>query len=438
MLGVMSAAFGFAFNAHGGIVTNFFEDVLKLGGPEFGYITAIREVGGFLLIFMTAILYRVTLQWLTAGALFFLGVGYVLFGFSTSFLNVIPWVVITSFGFHTVLQTVYSLGMSLTTESRSGAILGRMASIGQGGTFAALLMVFVIFQFDLVSYRNTFIILGVVAVIGAASIVRFPHLHEGELRKVAPKREPLVWRRDYRYYYALNVLDGARQQVFFSFGLWVLVHRFSMEVQQIVLLLLALAFVSMVSSAWLGRRIDRHGEKLAISVINVAYIGALIGFALVGNALAASFFYLVYAFITPVSSIAATTYVRKIAVPEDVAPTLAMGVTLLHATAIVVPVAAGYILNFVGYQVPFYIACVFAVGAIGITRRLDPAKQKSAARIAADLAAATGKTAGPAVAALAAQERSAGATAVLLAADGGAGEEIAGQAAVQSFTEPDD
>jgi hypothetical protein len=119
--------------------------------------------------------------------------------------------------------------------------------------------------------------------------------------------------------------------------------------------------------------------------------------------------------------------------PQDVAPTLAMGVTLLHATAIVVPVVAGYILNFVGYQVPFYIACLFAVAAIGVTRGLDPAKQKSAERIAADLAAAAG-----AGAFARAGQSAAEATAVVMAADGGAGEEIAGQAAVHSLIESDD
>ena len=73
MLAVMSACFGFALNAHQNIVTNYFEDVLHLSGPQFGYITAIREVGGFLLIFFTALLYRISLQRVTAGALVLLG-----------------------------------------------------------------------------------------------------------------------------------------------------------------------------------------------------------------------------------------------------------------------------------------------------------------------------------------------------------------------------
>lgn len=387
MLAVMSATFGFAMNAHNNIVTNYFEEVLHFSGPQFGYITAVREVGGFILIFLTAMLYRISLQHVTAGALAVLAIGYALYTLSVDFWTVIPWVLITSFGFHTVLQTQYSLGMSLTTESRSGTVLGRMAAFGQAGTFAALLMIFVIFRFNWLSFRPTFIILGAVAFMGAIAIFRFPHLHEGEARKVAPRREPIVWRRAYRYYYALNLLDGARQQVFFSFGLWVLVNRFGLTVAQISLVLLAVTFASMVSAAWVGRRIDRHGERRTLSIINLAYVVALAGYAVAGNVWVACFCYLIYAFITPISPIGAATYLRKIAVPEDIASSLAMGVTILHATAIVVPVAAGFILNFVGYQIPFLIACGFALLTFFVTLRLDPVAQRSAARVALDDAA---------------------------------------------------
>ena len=387
MLAVMSAAFGFAMNGNNNIVTNYFEEVLHFSGPQFGYITAVREIGGLVLIFLTALLYRVTLQHVTAGALCVMAVGYSLFSLSTGFWTVMPWVLITSFGFHTVLQTQYSLGMSLTTETKSGAVLGRMAAFSQGGTFAAFLMIFFLFRFHFLSFRPTFIVLGVVAFMGALAIFRFPHLHEGQLRKVAPKREPIVIRRDYRYYYLLNLLDGARQQVFFSFGLWVLVNRFGLTVAGISVVLLVATFASMLSSAWVGRRIDRHGEKRVLSVVNLAYVVALAGFALAGNMWLASACYIVYSLITPISPLAAATYMRKIAVPEDIAPTLAMGVTVLHATAIVVPVMAGFILNYVGYQIPFLIACGFAVITFFATLRLDPVRQRCAARIARDEAA---------------------------------------------------
>ncbi len=140
LLSVMTVLFAFAMNAQQNIVTNYFHDVLGLQGPQFGYITAIREIPGFLLIFLTALFYRVSLQRVTAGALVLLAVGYTFFGASHSFWTVAPWVILSSMGYHTVLQAQYALGLSMATEERSGAILGKMAAIGQGGTFAALII----------------------------------------------------------------------------------------------------------------------------------------------------------------------------------------------------------------------------------------------------------------------------------------------------------
>ena len=76
MLATLQLACGFANSVTNGIITNFFENVLGFGGPEFGYMTAIREMGGLLLILLMASLYRVSLQWLTAGAMLLVAVGY--------------------------------------------------------------------------------------------------------------------------------------------------------------------------------------------------------------------------------------------------------------------------------------------------------------------------------------------------------------------------
>jgi predicted MFS family arabinose efflux permease len=384
MLALMSAALGFAMNAHNNLLTNYFNDVLHLSGPQFGYITAIREIGGFVIIFLTALFYRVSLQMITAGAIVMLAVGYALFSLAGDFWTVIPWVLVTSFGMHTVLQTQTALAMSLTTAGRSGAILGRLSAVAQGGTLAALVMIYLVFKFDWLSYRSTFVVLGGVAFVGAVAIVRFPHLSEGQPHKVPSKREPLVWSRFYHLYYWICMLDGARQQVFFSFGLWVLVHRFGLGVAQISLVLLAVTFTSIFTMPRLGRAVDRYGERRTLSIVNIAFIVALAGFALANGVVLACAFYCVYALIAPVAYIGGSTYLRKICAPQDLAASLAMGLTIAHATAIAVPVAAGFILNFVGYQIPFFVACGVAVVAFFVTLRLDPSKQKCPARIAAD------------------------------------------------------
>ena len=384
LLALMQVAFGFALNGQQNIVTNYFDGVLHLAGPQFGYITAIREVPGFLLIFLSALFYRVTLQRVTAGALFLLAVAYALFGLSHSFWTVAPWVILSSMGYHTVLQTQNALALNLTTEGQSGAILGRMNAINQGGSLAALIFIFITFHYGWLSFRPTFVILGIVALLGGIAVGGFPHLHDGEERQQAAARAPIVFRREYRYYYLLTLIDGGRQQIFFSFGLYVLVHAFHLGVAQVSALLIAVTFAAMLAGQTIGRLIDNHGERRMLSAVNIAYVIALSGYAFTRNVAVACACYVVYTFIAPLSSMAAATYLRKVAIAEDIAPSFAMGTTMQHAAAIVVPVTAGIILNYAGYQIPFMIACGFACLNFIVTQRLDPVAQRSPARIAAD------------------------------------------------------
>ncbi len=388
LLAIMTAAFGMAMATQQNIVTNYFEDVLKLQGPQFGYITAIREVPGFLLIFITALFYRLSIPKLTALALVLLAIGYMLFGASTSFWSVAPWVIISSMGYHTVLQTQYALGLSLTTENKSGSILGTMSAVNFGGGLAAMILVLLAFHFHIVSYRPTFIVAGVLALVASVAVLTFPNLRDGEEVLRHTKREKFVVRRPYRLYYYLSLLDGARQQIFFSFGLWVLVNHYGLDVPKISGLLIAVNLTAMLSGRRIGRMIDAYGEKRILGVINIAYIVALGGYALVQSVYFAALCYAIYTFIMPLSSVGSATYLRKVAASDDVAPSLAMGVSLQHAAAIVVPITTGFILNFVGYQVPFLIACVFALMAVVVTRRLDPANQKAPTRLAEDEARA--------------------------------------------------
>ncbi|MGH2531708.1 MAG: MFS transporter [Thermomicrobiales bacterium] len=382
LLAIMSVAFGLSMSLQESIVTNYFEDELGLKGPQFGYITAIREVPGFLLIFITALFYRMSLQRLTALSLVILAVGMVLFATASSFWTVAPWVILTSVGYHTVLQTHAALGMTLTVEARSGRILGTMGAIRGGGSLAALALALVAFHYDWLSFDGAYYLAACCALVAAAAIFWFPHLHDGEARAIAPKREPIVLRREYKFYYLLNILDGARQQILFSFGLWVLVDQFDLGVSQISALLLSVTTLTILTSQRIGHLVDVHGERRMLSLVNIGYVVALLGYAVAGNVWVAAFCYLIYYFIFPLSSIGAATYLRKVAVYEDIAPSLAMGLTLQHLSAIVVPATTGVILNYVSYRIPFLIAVGFALVTFFVTRRLDPATQKSPRRIA--------------------------------------------------------
>ena len=377
-----TAAFGFSMAANQNVVSNFFEDELGLQGPQFGYITAIREIPGFLLIFLTALLFRLSLPHLTALAMLFLAVGYAMFGFATSFWTVAPWVIISSMGYHTWLQTQTAMGMSMVGEKKAGSVLGRLTAINQAGSLVAMAFVFIVFRFELVDFKMMFIICGLLALVAAVLVFQFPNMHNGELLEVKPERERLVLKREYNLYYQLSVLDGARQQIFFSFGLWVLVDHFDLGVPAISLIMLVTSALAMVTGPWIGRMIDVHGERRMLGYVNVAYIVALLGYALVDLTSVAIVCYVIYSIIFPLSAMGASVYLRKIAPARDVAPSLAMGITMQHAAAIVIPILTGFVLNFVGYQIPFLVASGFALITVFITRKLDPARQKTTAKLA--------------------------------------------------------
>lgn len=395
LLAIATLSVGMAMGIQQSLVTNYFSDVIGLEGPGFGYITAIREIPGFLLIFLTALFYRMSLPRLTALAFLLLAVGYGFFGLSFSFWTLAPWVVISSMGYHTIHQTKFALGMNLTTERRAGSILGQMTAINNVGALAAMIFIIVVFHFELVSFRPSFVLAGAIALIGAVAIYKFPNLRDGQEEAIQIERQRFVIRKPYRYYYYLSLLDGGRQQIFFSFGLFVLVAVYGLSVAEISALMILVRLIAIFTSSWIGGMIDRHGEKQMLSLINFGYIAALLGYALIDNVFVAAGFYLLYSFMMPLSGMGAATYLRKVAAQSEIAPSLAMGVTLQHAASIVVPITAGFVLNYTSYQVPFLIACVFASFTILVTRRLDPASQKSPERIEQERTAQPGSVAVP-------------------------------------------
>lgn|SRR5690606_33139611 len=384
MLLIATLSVGMAMAIQQNIVTNYFRDELGFGGSQMGYITAIREIPGFLLIFVTALFYRLSLPKLTALAFVALAIGYGFFGLSFSMWTVAPWVILSSMGYHTIHQTKFALGMSLTNEARSGRILGAFTALNNAGGLLAMIFVMVIFYFDLISFRPMFVIAGAIALIGAFAIFGFPSLRDGVKDEVEAERPKLVYRKPYRYYYYLNLLDGGRQQIFFSFGLFVLVDVYNMSVAEISALLIGVRLIGIFTGSWIGGMIDKHGERTVLGWVNIGYIFALAGYAVVDNVYLAAACYLVYSFIMPLSGMGSATYLRKVAVRDEIAPSLAMGVTLQHAASVVVPITAGVMLAFVGYQVVFFVACIFASFTILVTRRLDPATQRSQARIEED------------------------------------------------------
>jgi predicted MFS family arabinose efflux permease len=65
---------------------------------------------------------------------------------------------------------------------------------------------------------------------------------------------------------------------------------------------------------------------------------------------------------------ARNTYLKKIADPADVSPSLAMGVSMMHFAAVIVPITGSLLWKSFGYQVVFLLGFGFIVLSILVTQ----------------------------------------------------------------------
>jgi MFS family permease len=323
----------------------------------------------------------------TAISFFIAGVGFMAFALTGSFAAVIIPTLISSLGYHSVMQLQPALGLSLAKKGEEGSVLGRFSSIGFFGAMIAMIAVFLSllavehWQGDLRAHqapvlRTFFVVAGIAGVIGAIAIIRFPVSRADEAAiKSAPR---ITWRREYRLYYWLSFLDGSRMQIYFAFASFVLVEEFNVNARALTLLLIVAAVINWLTGKPIGRAVDRFGEKKVLTVGYFCHLFVFLGFALTPSVWIAYLCYLGYNWLS-LFSIGTTTYLRKICTREDLAPSLAMGVSLSHLTAIVVPIFGSALWDRLGYQFPFLFGTVFIVLSLFATQKIDAARQRIAA-----------------------------------------------------------
>jgi predicted MFS family arabinose efflux permease len=73
-----------------------------------------------------------------------------------------------------------------------------------------------------------------------------------------------------------------------------------------------------------------------------------------------------------VGGIALTTYLNRIALPEDLKPTLSMGVTWNHVSSVSAPLIGGFAWYFFGYQVIFVLGALLALLSLLVSQFIEP------------------------------------------------------------------
>jgi predicted MFS family arabinose efflux permease len=178
---------------------------------------------------------------------------------------------------------------------------------------------------------------GITMVIGVFCWRGIP-IHGGGVEQ----RKELFLRRRYWLYYALTFLAGARRQIFTVFAGFLLVQKFGFSLDQIVLLVLVNAAISIWVAPQIGMLIAFIGERRALSIEYAGLIGIFLTYAIVDDpALAVGLYIVDHIFFA--MAIAIKTYFQKIADPADMASTAGISFTINHIAAVVLPAALGLV-----------------------------------------------------------------------------------------------
>ncbi len=357
---------GLGYGIHKGLLDNYLAEIVGIGEFERGLTEFFRELPGFLLIFILALLFTFSAEKLyKLGAIIILvGMGMLAIVPPVKVLVVLA-VCICSLGEHIQLGMKSTLALSYSKEGKGGEALGLQSSSQQVGTLIGFIIViigFLVFA-KTQPFKIFFMVAGIITAVGA--FISFGMKGKSETDENA---RHFYFRKKYTKYYMLEVFYGARKQVFLTFGPYVLILFYGAKTTVISLLFAISAIASFLMAPVVGKIIDRAGYKIVMIMdtlilvvvcffygfahhlfpMNVAFIVCCINYVLDA--------------VISLASMAASVYVQDISDNmQEVKATLSTGISVNHLITLAIALFGGWIWQKVGIETLFIISAVLGL-----------------------------------------------------------------------------
>ncbi len=342
------------------LFNNFAIEEAGVDSIKMGIIQSMREVPGFLTFFSVYLLMVIAEHRFASISIMVLGLGVLLTGFFPSMGGLIFTTVLMSVGFHYFDTANQSLTLQYFQADRVPLVLGKLRSYNALSNIAVGVVIWILSRH--LSYSYLFMGVGVaVLLIGIYSTFLNPVDH-----LLPPQHKKLILKRKYWLFYTLNFLAGARRQIFIVFAVFILVQKYQFSLVHISVLFVINNVITYLLSPYIGKLVNRYGERtmLTVEYTSLAIIFAL--YALIENRWAVSVLYvldnLFFSF-----AIAINSFFRKVADPPDIAPSMAVGFTINHITAVVLPVVGG-ILWTIDWRIPFIGGAILACCSLAFSQ----------------------------------------------------------------------
>ena len=344
-LAVMSIASTVGLQVWRTLFNNFAVEVVGLGGNHIGLIQSVREVPGFLALLVVFVTLVIKEHRLSALSISVLGVGVALTGFFPSYLGVIFTTLLMSFGFHYFETTNQSLTLQYFDKHTSPWVMGKLRSYSSASAIIIGAIILVVSSY--LSYVAMFGMLGSLIIgVGFWGALQNPTRED-----VVPQHKKMILRKRYGLFYFLTFMAGARRQIFVAFAVFLLVEKFQFSIKEITMLFMLNNAINYFLSPLIGKAIIRFGEQKVLSAEYLSLIFIFMAYATVeSKAIIAVLYILDHIFFN--FSMGIRTFFQKIGDPRHMAPTMAVGFTINHIAAVVIPVLGG-LAWIVDYRLPF-------------------------------------------------------------------------------------
>lgn len=335
------------------LFNNFAVDTVGLNGLQVGIIQAVREIPGFLSLMVIFVLLLVKEHKLAAISILTLGMGVIITGWFPSFSGLIFTTFIMSLGFHYFETTNQSLTLQYFSHQQTPIVLARIRSLSAATNIMVGLLILLLSSW--LSFSTNYLILGIsVMLMGSYAL----HL-KPEKANMPPQHKKMIIRKRYWLYYVLNLLSGARRQIFVVFAVFMLVKKYEFSVQTVSLLFVFNNIVAYFFNPLIAKGINRFGERRMLTLEYTSLIFIFLAYSLIEIKWVVALLYILdHIFFN--FSIGIRTYFQKNADPKDIAPSMAVGFTINHITAVFIPIIGGFMWLY-NWRLPFILGVLLAI-----------------------------------------------------------------------------
>jgi predicted MFS family arabinose efflux permease len=359
---VASLVLGMAYSLVDSTLNNYLNDRFALTAFQRSFLEFPRELPGFLVVFISALVWFLSSRRLGVVAMLLGVLGVLMIGLvSSTYAMLVICLFIYSMGQHVFMPVATTIGMELAEEGKTGQRLGQLNSIRNLAAIGGSFLVFLGFKY----LGFTFQVICILSAIGF--LIAAALLYSMKPEQTGQQKIFLKLHKEYRLFYLLNVLSGSRKQLFILFAPWVIVTIFKQPTQTMATLYTIGGIIGILFQPFLGWLTDRKGERFVLMTEAVLLVFVCLGYGfarvLFPETIAFLFTCVLFLIDQMLFSVgmARSMYMKKIALQDaHIQPALTAGITIDHVFSISVALLGGAIWNTFGYQYVFLMGVVIA------------------------------------------------------------------------------